>query len=160
MLGHDAAGSLEADTDFYTVGTGAHRNELTARISPGWFCTVPSESVTEDIRARNVTSVTPVSWSGSWSCLRLRGRSSGCPEAVGEMCGGEVLSPMFPIYVMDSALLFSVGRDTHASQANMANWVQGSFKPWAGFVLSKYGKVTNSQQGREECWGRPWWREA
>lgn len=90
----------------------------------------------------------------------IKGKKLRMPRGCGGDVGGEVLSPMFPIYVMDSALLFSVGRDTHASQANMANWVQGSFKPWGGFVLSKYGKVTNSQQGREECWGRPWWREA
>lgn len=39
-----------------------------------------------------------------------------------------LLSIMLPIYVMESVLLFFVGRGTHDSQANMATWVQWSFK--------------------------------
>lgn len=44
------------------------------------------------------------------------------------MEGWGLLSMMLPIYVMESVLLFFVGRGTHDSQANMATWVQWSFK--------------------------------
>lgn len=154
MLGRDTAGPLEADANFDEVSTGAHRNELTVRVSPGWFCTVPSESVTEDVRARNVTSVTSVHWS-FMELPRIKEKKLRMPRGCGGNGGRAAVPDVFPIYVMDSALLSSVG-----SQANMANWVQWSFKPWAGFALSKYLNVSNTQPGWEVWQGRPWWREA
>lgn len=138
VLGHcDAAGPLESDTKFYKVGTGAQRNELMVRISPGWFCTVPSESITEDVRALNVTSVTPVSRGGSWSCLGLRGRSPGCPEAV-EGCRGWCCPRGFPSpsRILPGCSLWAE-KPMIAKQTWLTRYSGPSSHAWAGFALSK-----------------------
>lgn len=88
------------------------------------FCTVPSGSVSEKVRALDVMSITSVCWGNCWSCPGLRGRYQKLRMPRGSGTGAALV--LLPICVM---ILLCHSPQAGAPKAVKQTWLSGCSGP-------------------------------